>query len=230
MLSTGFRLGPGEGASQWCQWRGICRLCRRRERPGFDPWVGKVPWRRKWQPHSVLAWKLPRTEEPGRLQSIGSQSWTRLKGLGTHTTHSGGGDGMWVWGPGKTPWHPCPFLGCRPPGHLGCDSVQPRPGSWPRFTESQHALAGGASGACTSRHPRPQTGRHGLQTPGISASARRRQALLGVWGEPPPPRSWLAFPSPLPSQLPAPVHRLIPSPGPSQAWTQTWGLRGTADI
>ena len=25
--------------------------CRR---PGFDPWVGKIPWRRKWQPTSVL--------------------------------------------------------------------------------------------------------------------------------------------------------------------------------
>ena len=27
---------------------------------------------------SVLAWKIPWTEEPGRLQSMGSQSWTRL--------------------------------------------------------------------------------------------------------------------------------------------------------
>ena len=27
---------------------------------------------------SILAWKMPRTEEPGRLQSMGSQSWTRL--------------------------------------------------------------------------------------------------------------------------------------------------------
>ena len=27
----------------------------------------------------ILAWRIPRTEEPGRLQSIGSQSWTRLK-------------------------------------------------------------------------------------------------------------------------------------------------------
>ena len=25
--------------------------------PGFDPWVGKIPWRRKWQPTPVL---LPR--------------------------------------------------------------------------------------------------------------------------------------------------------------------------
>ena len=23
-------------------------------RPRFDPWVGKIPWRRKWQPTSVL--------------------------------------------------------------------------------------------------------------------------------------------------------------------------------
>ena len=27
---------------------------------------------------STLAWKIPWTEEPGRLQSTGSQSWTRL--------------------------------------------------------------------------------------------------------------------------------------------------------
>ena len=30
-------------------------------------------------PHSsILAWKIPWTEEPGGLQSMGSQSWTRL--------------------------------------------------------------------------------------------------------------------------------------------------------
>ena len=27
---------------------------------------------------SILAWKIPRTEESGGLQSMGSQSWTRL--------------------------------------------------------------------------------------------------------------------------------------------------------
>ena len=27
---------------------------------------------------SSLAWKIPWMEEPGRLQSMGSQSWTRL--------------------------------------------------------------------------------------------------------------------------------------------------------
>ena len=31
-------------------------------------WVGKAPWSRKWQPTLVfLAWKIPWTEEPGRL-------------------------------------------------------------------------------------------------------------------------------------------------------------------
>ena len=23
--------------------------CRRHKSPGFDPWVGKIPWRRAWQ-------------------------------------------------------------------------------------------------------------------------------------------------------------------------------------
>ena len=32
--------------------------CKRCYRCGFDPWVGKTPWRRKWQPTPVLLpWK-----------------------------------------------------------------------------------------------------------------------------------------------------------------------------
>ena len=30
-----------------------CR-CRRHKRPRFNPWVGKVPWRRAWQPTPVF--------------------------------------------------------------------------------------------------------------------------------------------------------------------------------
>ena len=30
---------------------------------------------------SILAWKIPSAEEPGRLQSMGSLSWTRLSDL-----------------------------------------------------------------------------------------------------------------------------------------------------
>ena len=44
-------------------------------------WVGKIPWRREWQPHSsILARRSPWTEEPGGLQSVGLQraghEWT----------------------------------------------------------------------------------------------------------------------------------------------------------
>ena len=28
--------------------------CRRQKRRGFDPWLRKIPWRRKWQPISVF--------------------------------------------------------------------------------------------------------------------------------------------------------------------------------
>ena len=39
-----------------------------------DPWVGKMPWRRAWQPTPVfLPGESPWTEEPGGLQSMGLQ-------------------------------------------------------------------------------------------------------------------------------------------------------------
>jgi len=47
----------------------------RHKRRRFSPWVGKIPWKRSWQSTPVF---LPEeslwTEEPGGLQSIGSQS------------------------------------------------------------------------------------------------------------------------------------------------------------
>ena len=50
---------------------GQCRIYRRL---GFDPWVGKIPWSRKWQPHSsIFAWEIPWTEKPGGLRAMGSQ-------------------------------------------------------------------------------------------------------------------------------------------------------------
>ena len=48
----------------------ICQ-CRRHR---FDPWVGKIPWRRGMATHSsILPWEISWTEEPGRLQSMGLQ-------------------------------------------------------------------------------------------------------------------------------------------------------------
>ena len=40
-----------KGLPRWCSGKeSVCR-CRRCK---FDPWVGKIPWRRKWQPILVL--------------------------------------------------------------------------------------------------------------------------------------------------------------------------------
>ena len=40
---------------------------------GSDPWVGKIPLEKEMATHSsFLAWRVPGTEEPSRLQRIGS--------------------------------------------------------------------------------------------------------------------------------------------------------------
>ena len=60
-----------DGLPWWFRQSRICLQCRR---PGFDPWVGKIPWRRAWQPTLVfLPGESPWTEEPGSLQSMGLQ-------------------------------------------------------------------------------------------------------------------------------------------------------------
>ena len=51
--------------------------CRRHKRQGFDPWVGKIPWRKAWQPPPVV---LPRESHGQR--SLESQ--TQLKRLSMH--------------------------------------------------------------------------------------------------------------------------------------------------
>ena len=68
--------GGASGKELTCQ-------CRRHKRCRFDPQFGKIPWGRALGPHSsILAWRIPRTEEPGRLQSIWSQrvryNWSDL--------------------------------------------------------------------------------------------------------------------------------------------------------
>ena len=56
--------GGTSGKEPTCQ-------CRRPKRHGFDPELGKMPWRRKMTTHSnSLAWRIPWTEEPGGLQSM----------------------------------------------------------------------------------------------------------------------------------------------------------------
>ena len=48
---------------------------RRRRTEGFNPWVGKIPWRRKWQPTPVF---LPRVSH-GQRSLAGYSSWSCKK-------------------------------------------------------------------------------------------------------------------------------------------------------
>ena len=54
----------------WLRWYSICLQCGR---PGFDSWVGKIPWRRKWQSTpALLAGK-----SHGQRSLIGYSPWGR---------------------------------------------------------------------------------------------------------------------------------------------------------
>ena len=54
---------------RWLSGKESACQCRRRR---FHPWVGKITWRRDWQPAPV-AWEIPWRAKPGRSQSTGSQ-------------------------------------------------------------------------------------------------------------------------------------------------------------
>ena len=70
-LTTELRTGP----SLWVPWgfpggsevKASACVCLQRGRPGFDPWVGKIPWRRKLHPTPVF---LP-GESHGRRSLVG---------------------------------------------------------------------------------------------------------------------------------------------------------------
>ena len=72
-----------KGFPWWLRWWRICLECRW---PGFDPWVRKIPWRRKWLPTLVfLPGEFPWTEEPSRLQSMGLQRVEQVWATNTFT-------------------------------------------------------------------------------------------------------------------------------------------------
>ena len=64
----------------WLRRESICLQCRR---PGFDPWVGKIPWRRKWQSTPVL---LP-GKSHGQRSLVGYSPWGRKESDTTEWLH-----------------------------------------------------------------------------------------------------------------------------------------------
>ena len=62
--------------------------CRRRERHEFDRWVGKMPWRRAWQPTPVFLLENPMDRGAWWATVHGvAKSWTRLKQLSAKHAH-----------------------------------------------------------------------------------------------------------------------------------------------
>ena len=74
--------GGSSGKESTCQ-------CRRCKRCGLDPWVGKIPWRRKWQltPVFLLGNSMDRGAWWDTVHRI-SKSQTRLSH--THGEYGGG--------------------------------------------------------------------------------------------------------------------------------------------
>ena len=79
-MIPGLGRSPGEGIGYPLQYSWASLVAQMVKNPpamwehGFDPWVGKIAWRRAWQPTPVfLLGESPWTEEPGGLQSMGSQ-------------------------------------------------------------------------------------------------------------------------------------------------------------
>ena len=59
--------GGASGKESACQ-------CRRQKNLKFDPWVGKIPWRREHgYPFKYSCLENPWTAEPGGLQSVALQ-------------------------------------------------------------------------------------------------------------------------------------------------------------
>ena len=63
------------------------RRCRRQ---GFNPWVGKIPWSRKWQPTPVF---LP-GEPHGQRNPAGFSPWSHKESDMTEVTDL---STAWIW-------------------------------------------------------------------------------------------------------------------------------------
>ena len=64
----------------WLRWWSVCLQCGG---PSFNPWVRKIPWRRKWQPTPVL---LPGIFH-GQRSLVGYSPWGRKESDMTERLH-----------------------------------------------------------------------------------------------------------------------------------------------
>ena len=84
-LISGLRRSPGEGNDNLLQYSWVSLVVQMIKNPPAmqEIWVPSLGQEDSLEEgmashSSILAWRIPWTEEPGGLQSVGSQSWTRL--------------------------------------------------------------------------------------------------------------------------------------------------------
>ena len=66
-----FNLRLSDLFSRWCSGKESASQCKKLQRLGFDPWVRKISWSRKWQPAPVF---LPRKSH-GQRSLVGYSLW-----------------------------------------------------------------------------------------------------------------------------------------------------------
>ena len=90
ILGLGRSAGEGIGYPlQYCWASLVAHLIENPFFTSFDPWVQSLGWdhsleKEKATHSSILAWRIPWTEEPGSLQSIGSQRVRHDRATFTH--------------------------------------------------------------------------------------------------------------------------------------------------
>ena len=91
------------GLPLWCSGKESAWQCRRHR---FHPWVGKIPWRRKWQPTLVL---LP-GKSHGPRSLVGYSPWGQNRALRWSPRRSDPGAPTYVLLSSRSRWWDHPFL------------------------------------------------------------------------------------------------------------------------
>ena len=90
------------GFPRWCSGKEPICQCRRLR---FDPWVRKIPWRRKWQPTpAFLPGTSTWTEEPGGLHNLWGCKESDMTEHARTTTSLTLGNKMPLGGYSSIPW------------------------------------------------------------------------------------------------------------------------------
>ena len=81
------------GLPKWSGGKKLACQCRRHKRRSFHPWVGKIPWSRKWQPTLVF---LP-GKFHGQRSLVGYSAWGQRVWYNWAHTHTQVLNPFWVF-------------------------------------------------------------------------------------------------------------------------------------